>query len=556
VRNMNRHETLTVDEFVVPYTQVSTMPDYSDCPRRTKILRMYRHELEAMRGKWCYIDEILDRDPDGSEEAKPDAQLALATADKLGIKPPDKNEDAPYKLLLQEGWFELKGKIGEDDDGKKKQRFCQLIVDYETKHVASLRIHEAFDQAELAIYERKVQEAEAYAAQMELHNQQMADIRMMNEQAVAQADAMDQAVLAGTLPLEQVELVVAQSQDLRRQVETTIVPPQPQRPLWMTDEVQVPEKPRKKPIHMFTHGVNVENMTGILGLGQGRILGDYNRMANTALNQFADSATLANVWSLIVTDLVEFEDNPVKFGPGKINVVKGFAGDDLSKHIKEMKASPANPQLLELVSLAYGYGQSSMQAPDVLSGESGKSGETFRGQNARIEQAVKQISVPARKYANTYLKNILRNNATLNGIYLEEQQVIGLLDWRVMEYKNINVSRTWWTEPYHFEYRSDMRFSSETARVQEADQMLQLPQAVPPLQQNIPYVYAATKKALEARGAYDLARLLGPPPPPPTTTFGMPPPPPPMPPGGPGGPGGPPGAPPQGGPPPQQRPPG
>src|SRR5687768_15968625 len=107
-------------------------------------------------------------------------------------------------------------------------------------------------------------------------------------------------------------------------------------------------------------------------------------MRYVALKQLHDSVTRGNVWILIVTELVEFEDTPVKFGPGKVNVMKGFAGDDLNKHIKEMRPGAANPQLLELVNLAYGYGQSSMQAPDVLSGEPGKSGETFRGQNARI----------------------------------------------------------------------------------------------------------------------------------------------------------------------------
>ena len=37
-RQQNRHEVLTPDEFVVPFTFTSTMPDYSDVPWRCKIL--------------------------------------------------------------------------------------------------------------------------------------------------------------------------------------------------------------------------------------------------------------------------------------------------------------------------------------------------------------------------------------------------------------------------------------------------------------------------------------------------------------------------------------
>jgi len=550
----NRHEILTCDDFVVPYTQVSTMPDYSDCPRVTKILRFYRNQLEAMKGKWAFVKEIIDRKPDDAD-AEPEAKLAQSTAENAGIAMPDDNEDMPYKLLLQEGWYQLEGEIGKDADGEDRLRFCQVIVDEKTKRVASLRIHESIDAAEQLIYDRKIKEAEQYAAALELHNAQIADIQARNAQMEAEAVGIEANLQAGLIPPMAGGQALMQRDQLRQQIQSTIMPPIPQRPMWMTDDKPVPDKPTKKPIHMFSHGVNVENMTGVMGLGQGRILADYNRAANTAFNQFSDAATLGNVWGIIADDLIEFEgDGGIKWSPGGVTRIKGFAGDDINKHMKELRAAPANPQLLEMVSLFYGYGQTSMQAPEVMSGQPGKSGETFRGIQARIDQASKQTSVSAKKYANGFLKQIVKNNARLNSIYLEEQQMVSLLDWRIQGYRSITVSRKWYEEPFAFEFRTDFRFSSETQRIQEADELVQLPAAVPPLQANLAFQMEAVKGALEARGQYKMVALLGQQPPPVPPMFGMPSMPPPPPPGPPGAP---PGLPnPGGGPPPQGPPPG
>jgi hypothetical protein len=112
--------------------------------------------------------------------------------------------------------------------------------------------------------------------------------------------------------------------------------------------------------------------------------------------------------------------------------------------------------------------------------------------------------------------------------------------------------------PYDVEISADLKFTSTAQRISEADALVQMPNAVPEMAQNLAFKYETVVKTLEARNRYDLIALLGKPPAPPEM-FGLPtsPPAPPPgmmpPPGAPPGPGGPPPGPPG---PPQGKPPG
>jgi hypothetical protein len=122
---------------------------------------------------------------------------------------------------------------------------------------------------------------------------------------------------------------------------------EPQRPEWMkSDEMEGPETLRRKPVHMFSHGVCIESLFGSTGLSFGRIQADFNRGANTALSQFVDAATLGNCWTFLATQ--DFDPkgkgDGVEFRPGKINYLTGMAGEDINKVLKELKPEPANQQ--------------------------------------------------------------------------------------------------------------------------------------------------------------------------------------------------------------------
>lgn len=512
IRKQNRHEVLSAEEFVIPYLFKTTMPDYSDVPHMTKVMMRYRHEIEAMRDIWFDVDCVLKEGLEATFDSDPDMVLTEQAAQTAGQEPPDVDSEAPRKVLWYEGWVDLLN--------QEHQRFIKAIVDYETHHVLSFTIHEEAPWQEQAKYKRQIDELAKFRNQQAQFQQAMA-------QHQDQIGRLGQAAGGGSVGPEQ---AMQEMQGLQAQAPQPPVPP-----AWMEnpDDPEVaPRRPDKRPIHLFTHAVCLEPSGGSLGLGYGRGQADHNRAANTAMSQFTDSATLANCKTLIAAGSVEWEGG-FKLAPGAINRASGMSPSELKDGLIPFAFADANPALLEVVKNAQDSAESSIQGPAVLSGESGKSGETARGISARIEQATKQLSVVTGKFVSEFLTTILRNNAYLNSIFLPEDELFQMESNLIPTglVPPFKIGRELYARNYQVEIRADLRFATQAQRVGEADDSLKLITSIPQLQGNISLIYAAVKKCLEARGQRDLIPLLGPPPPVPTTPLGMPPPPPPMPPG-------------------------
>ena len=482
-RGQNRHDILTPDEFFVPFTMTSTMPDYSDCPYKVRLLFYQRHELQAQRDKWYGVEEVLERKPPAWDELDPIPELRFEMARMQHVEvPSDKDYATPYRLLHYEG-FDC-GLLPNQD----RDRYLKMIIDERTGAVLCLEIHEKTDWKDEARLTRQNAEKAIYERELEKHNE-----------AVVRA-AAGEPNPSGLLAPEMLP---------------------PVKPDWMKTPDSKPARPKKKPVNMFVHGTCIENLTGNLGLGHGRIQADFNRAGDTLLNQFSDQATLNNVPRFIHSSDIKFP-RPFQMGPGGMTPIEGVTTEDISKLLFEVRPGPANPQLMELVKSFYEWGQSSMQAPGVLSGEAGKSGETWRGMSARVEQATKQLSFIAQKYARTFLKQILLNNAEINALCLPEFEMREMFDYKIRENRILTVKREMYQRNYNIEIRADMRFATQAQKIGEADEIVQMPQAVPALQQNYAFQYEAIKGALRARGRDDLIQTLGAKPPPPQQ-FGPPP---------------------------------
>jgi hypothetical protein len=517
----NRHECLNADEFCIPYTSQATMPDYSDVPHMTKILLRYKHQIEAMRSSWFDVDKVLKGDAVWDEE--PETPVADSAAKTMGVdKPTDNESEAPRKILWYEGWADL--------PNQTKQRYIQAIVDYRTRHVLRLTIHEEAPWQEKAKYKRQLDELARFRAEQANHQAALQN----QDTAVAQ---VGQATAVGSVGPEQAAQTL---QAIKAQEPQPPVPP-----AWMQnpdDPNEAPPHPEKRPIYLFTHGVCIEPSAGALGLGYGRMQADFNRAANTLASQSVDSNTLSNCKTIIAAGNVEWEDGTFKIQPGAINKLKGMSASEMKDGILPFAFPDGNPQLMGMVEKISEWAQSSIQGPDVLSGESGKSGETARGISARIEQATKQLSVVARKFVMEVLSRILKNNAYLNSIFLPDVELFE------MEANLIpvgmtppfKIGREMYARNYQIEIRADLRFATQAQKVGEADDALALIMKSPQTANNPALVYAAMSQCLIARGKRDLVPMLGPRPPNPDIPFGTPPPQPPIPPGMPPGAGAPP----------------
>lgn len=484
---LNCHEVLSPDEFITPYTYTTTKPDYADLPWYCKRIWRQKHELQRMGDSWFDVAAVIDGErPSWDSDHEP--LLAIAASSSQGIVAPDTDERAPFELWQYEGFLQL--------PEQEMERFCQVILEPKSKVVLSLKIHEQENWQDRARYNMELQQRDDFFVAQQEHALAAQQLEMVQGQ-LGQSAAMGDMNAAAQLQ--------AMSQEPP--------PPPPMPPEWMVnpeDPTEEPAKPKMEPIRLFRHGVNIEPLAGNLGIGHGRMQADFTRAANTLMNQFVDQATLSNAKTLLVTDSVEFE-RPFSVGPGKINKVRGL-GPNLKDHIMPVDFGPANPQLAETAGMMHQYGREAAQAPNVLAGEPGKSGEPAKLHAARLGQATKVLSVPTARFGE-FFEGILKNNALLNSKFLRDEELFFIADPVTKRMDQKTVRRDMYARNYQVEIRADYTFEGKQARVMQADEVVSMVSAHPITMQDASIQYYALKRAMEARGLYELTSMLPPPPP-------------------------------------------
>lgn len=535
----NRHEILSGNEFVCANAHVSTMPDFSDVSWVAKVIYMDAHELRKMKGTWEDLDSTLKHVAPDWDDAAITQELREMVDKSIGVDS-SAYQKGQYRIIQYEGWCNLPPstvKNAQGEPNEDKDRYCKVIIDYQTQNVLALSVHERVDPYEKRRHEFQMQELQRY-------QQGMQEIQLFQQEL--QQTQQSALALAHSLPAEGDG--PAQAIIMARSLSEMPPPPEPQMPEWMQGNPQaMPREPDSVPIRMFAHGVNIEPLQGVLGLGTGMIHAAQNKAANISLSAFIDQATLGNFKNFLAKGNLKFAGgDKIAMAPGKIHTVQGSV--DLSKDIVPLDFGQANPQFLQLIEMLVRYGNTVSNTPEVLSGESGKSGETAQGISARIEQATKMLSVPTQKYAD-FVTQVLVNNALLNAIFLEDVEWFSVNNHDPavgpMGRQMFSVGREMYDRPFDVEISADLKFTSTAQRISEADALVQMPNAVPELAGNFALKHAVISKSFEARNRYDLIALLGAAPQPPQQ-FGIPtsPPAPPPgmapPPGAPPGPGGPP----------------
>jgi hypothetical protein len=537
------------------------MPDYSDVSWVAKVVFMDPHELRKMSKSWEDVATTLKHLPPDWDEGGITSELREAVDKNLGVDS-SAYQKGQYKIIQYEGWLNLPPALppmppmpapgeeaaegeeplapGEADEPEGRDRYCKVLIDYQTKTVLSLNIHERIDPYDKRRHEFETQQLQKYQAAT-------ADIQAFHQEQ----EQTRQAALDMGHSMDPMSDGPSQAIIMARSIEEMPPPPPPQMPDWMAGNPMArPKPPESKPIQMFAHGVNIEPIQGILGLGTGSIHAAQNKAANIALSAFFDQSMLHNMKNWLMRGDVRFPGgDKLVLEPGKIHKVEGAM--DLSKDMIPLEFGEGNSALLQLVEIMTKFGNTVTNTPEVLSGEAGKSGETAQGLSARIEQATKMLSVPTGKYAD-FLSQVLENNASLNAIFLDDAEFFSVNNHDPslgpMGQQTFSVGRDLYDRPYDVEISADLKFTSTSQRISEADALVQMPNAVPELAGNFALKHSVISKSLEARNRYDLVQLLGAPPQAPQM-FGVPTSPPAPPPGMP-----PPGAQPQPGPggPPQQ----
>jgi hypothetical protein len=484
----NRHEVLTCDQFVCPYTYVSTRPDYSDCPWYAIIQTYYRHELQALRDDWFGVDRVLEKTPVWDDEPEQPVREGVEKVEGI-LKPSEGDRRGPYKIILWKGWLQL--------PNQSRDRWCEIHMDYATTNILKMRISEIPPWSERIRYERQQAELNDYMAAI-------SEYETLAGQAAIMLDAAERNPFTEYAAVEQA-----------RQHAQGIISARPPAPAWYQPEMGArPPQMKKRPVYLESHAVCFTPMAGNLGIGSGRILADINRAANIAIDQFIDAASFANGPPTFHSKHVEMPKR-MEYAPGKFIPVE-TSGADLRQAILPVPHTPANPQLMEVVSRAYAWGETVTSTTEVLSGEPGKSGEAWRSYAARVEQATKMPSVLTRKFANEFVRQILLNNAFLNSYFLPNEEIFGVNDH--LGFHQMKITRSMYNRDYNVTFHSDMQYTTKAEKQGKADDIMGLAQMLMGLftqmgmpQVAWPFMYMAYKRVLESREAAEMLTVLPPP---------------------------------------------
>lgn len=500
----NRHEALCFEEVVFPYHFRTSFIDMSDLPRKTRVLRRYKHELLELEeaGVFAGVKEMLEKEKENGFEAGPDLTVRPRVDKHEGKEPPVKSTAAPYTLYEYHGRCKL--------PGQKTERPIKAIVSPTCKAVIGLYLREQEDWKDRARFNAQQEELTLYQGNVQAH-QQLEATEMAAKQRLEMPDVPpDEA--AGLMQL------------LDQQK-----PEPPVAPKWLQEGMQGPPAIRQVPIEEFSHGVCIENLEGSLGLGIGLLLEPFNAAANVVLSQFIDSATLSNIKTMLAPWNLEMEPGDTKLVPGHVHRVRGVSPEQMRNAMVPLEFPPANPQMLDVVAMMQDSADGVSSAPDVLSGEAGKANETYRGIATRVEQATKQLTVLAQNYLEMEA-NVVKNDARLNSVFLDDLEVKSVIDPRTLESVELEVGRALYAEDYSIVFTADTRFGGREAKIAEADQLIgmvtSLPPEIAPMIFPPSFIYEAVCKSLKARGFHDMIRYMGPRPPTPTQLPGPPAPPP------------------------------
>lgn len=522
----NEHEVLTPEEVVVPYVFKAKALDMHDVPWKTRILRKYKHEVQAMSdsGEWSAVQvaKIVKVAPPANDFM---TTVVRDLGEQMeGNRQPSEGSNtrnAPYVFYEYHGRYRM--------PGETTDRPICVTVSADHKTVVKLYIREKPDWRDQMRAERQTAELQQFQDDtanfpqaQAMFEQASADYAMVAQQP--QMDPMTGQPLPPPPPPE------------------APVPPAP--PSWAQPDEATggylpPDPPKRVPIEMFTHIRYAYNPAGMLGLGMGHILQPFNESVDEALNRFYDQATANNCPAILSTQDLGLGQSSALV-PNQIKVLKNVS-EDINKVVKEFRPGPANPQLLDYVREAVQWADSAVAAPGILSGQPGKSGETFRGVATRAEKASKQLTFGAKKFC-AGVEQVLKNDAELLATFMPEEEFVQvndhLADYRksTKDQGTIRITREMYRKNYDISFTADLQFSSRAQRIAESDEVLAMVnQVFPPLPPGVPVQdpmaalrYHAVADALRSRGKQDMIGILGPVPPAPIDPMGTPIVPPPM----------------------------
>ncbi len=448
-----RLKTIGVTDMVLPYWCNNPDPSLRGVPCYTEVQRYTGVQIKENQEDGTFYTVKLE-EVSGSTDVDDDATLRKTVDSVAGQAPQDEGtEDYKLRPVLEQHRWLVLKKNPKHKRMDGRLHSVTATIDYKSRKVLRLALREEDDPRDRRRYDRE----------MKAHAEEVAKFQQM------------------------------------------LVPSMP----------EPPEPCRQREMCLYTNFGGWPS-EGAYHLGFGAFIGPLNRAGNEFLRQFAIALAMNNSPPAFISRQHQMTRGDISTAPGKVNEVNIPPGQ-IKDAIVWMQTPMPNSGMASLVDKVEIWANRMTASGEILSGEPTGANETAKGMTIRVEQAMKSITVQARRMTQA-MQHLADKIWRYFAVFVEEEEYIKVSN-EDGTFEEIRISRDDFRADSDLVPVADPRVGS---RVQEAEEAMQLyamcfggaNQPPNPLLMNDPEVlYAVTQRVLKAMHEPEIARLVKPPPP-------------------------------------------
>lgn len=481
---VTRFDNLAPDQVIISYSEKDISPLMTRVPRVTRVLNLYRWELEQYEdaGTFVNVGSLFEK---GGGASEPETSTIRKTGDIIdGMKPSvavtmgDDSESKPRELFRTHMWTTL--------PGQDRMRPITLVMDVAKSKAVSLTMREDDDPFDRVRFDGEMKVWQSQTQNLTTKYQQ----DMQKWQVLAQQMAM-----AGAPE-----------------------PPQPPRPTMP----QEPAPVRQIPLHTMLHYRLFPNPAGFMGIGVAYLLTNANEVINELEKAYIMSSQFANLQQGFLPKGSLAKRGSVQLEMGKFIETELEAGE--MDGIKSFEFHPPSESLWKFIQKHKEDAYSLVADVDTLTGEAGPTNETKAAAMQRMGNATALMTAIAGRYLETMAyepKMLARDNAQLGPpsekfwVTVPNKEDPNGRPQFVQEESR----REDYLDEFDFTFTADSRLNTQTERVNAAmgiiDRIIQTPQLANDPARGPMLIYLAFKNFFKAIDMPEFEQGLGQPPTPP-----------------------------------------
>ncbi len=465
-------ETVSADDIIVPWTRKDIDPLMKRVPRVTRVLHLYKWEIEGLVDDGAfdpmYGEKIFDSSSNsGSSNQEPsvimDANRKIEKIEmpETTLSQGDDKDLKPRDIYRCHTWVSL------PDD--KRMRPVTFTIDRQSKLPLSLVIREAEDPFDRRRYESQKQEWTLKAQNI------VAQYQMQLQQGIP--------------------------------AQKPVPPPEP-------------APPKTRTLFNVVHYRLFTNPAGFYGIGVGYLLKNANLLVNKLEAEYLTSARLANSNQGWLPKGTLAKRGPVDVEIGKYHETE-LEAEQMSG-IRPIQFNPPADGLWKFIEKVRNDCGTLIADVDTMSGEAGPTNETKAAAQQRMYNATALVSNVVRLY-NEPLKEEIKLIAHDNRFFMDDSEFYWVTSPTHQapggqQTETKQAFRSDFADEFDFTFTSDQRLQSQPERIQVLTnvltQLMQVPLTKDPAR-GLPLFYVALQKLFRALDMPEFEQALGPPPPPP-----------------------------------------